>query len=86
MTKSAQLNVRLEPEVKESAEAVFNELGITASQAVSMFFRQVSLQNGLPFEVKIPNAETVAALRDLEEGRDVQRYDSVEELFKDAGI
>lgn len=55
MGKSANLYVRIEPEVKEQAEAILNALGIPASNAITMFYKQIILQQGLPFEVKLPN-------------------------------
>ena len=54
MEKSANLYARIEPEVKEQAEAILNALGIPASNAITMFYKQVILQRGLPFEVKLP--------------------------------
>ena len=54
MAKSANLYVRIEPEVKEQAEKILSALGIPASNAINMFYKQIILQRGLPFEVKIP--------------------------------
>lgn len=54
MAKSANLYARIEPEVKEQAEAILGELGIPASNAINMFYKQIILQRGLPFEVKLP--------------------------------
>ena len=54
MAKSANLYARIEPEVKEQAEKILNALGIPASNAITMFYKQVILQRGLPFEVKLP--------------------------------
>ncbi len=54
MAKSANLYARIEPEVKEQAEAILNALGIPASNAITMFYKQVILQRGLPFAVKLP--------------------------------
>ena len=54
MAKSANLYARIEPEVKEQAEAILSTLGIPASNAITMFYKQVILQRGLPFEVKLP--------------------------------
>ena len=54
MAKSANLYARIEPEVKEQAEAILSALGIPASNAITMFYKQVILQRGLPFEVKHP--------------------------------
>lgn len=51
--KSTTLNIRIEPDVKEQAEAVFKQLGISATTAVNLFFRQVIIQGGIPFELKI---------------------------------
>ena len=51
-TKSANLYVRIEPEVKEKAESILSALGIPASSAINMFYKQIILQRGLPFEVK----------------------------------
>ena len=48
-TKSANVIARVEPEIKERAEAIFNQIGIPASTAINMFYRQVILQRGLPF-------------------------------------
>ena len=52
--KSANLYARIEPEVKEKAERILSALGIPASSAINMFYKQIILQRGLPFEVKIP--------------------------------
>ena len=53
-TKSANLYARIEPDVKENAESILSTLGISASSAINMFYKQIILQRGLPFEVKIP--------------------------------
>lgn len=53
-TKSANLYARIEPDVKEKAESILATLGIPASSAINMFYKQIILQRGLPFEVKIP--------------------------------
>ena len=58
-TKSANLYVRIEPDVKEQAESILSTLGISASNAINMFYKQIILQRGLPFEVKIPSAKPV---------------------------
>jgi len=82
MAKTEQLNVRMDPEVKASAEAVFRELGLTPTQAITLFYHQVSLQQGLPFALKIPNAETQAAMREVQERCDLNLYDTSEDLKK----
>ena len=57
--KSANLYARIEPDVKEQAESILSALGITASNAINMFYKQIILNRGLPFEVKIPTARPV---------------------------
>lgn len=54
MVKSANLYARIEPDLKEKAESILTALGIPASNAITMFYKQIILQNGLPFEVKLP--------------------------------
>ena len=58
-TKSANLYARIEPDVKEKAESILSTLGIPASSAINMFYKQIILQRGLPFEVKIPSDRPV---------------------------
>lgn len=58
-TKSANLYARIEPEVKEQAESILSTLGIPASNAINMFYKQIILQKGLPFEVKIPSTKPI---------------------------
>lgn len=58
-TKSANLYARIEPEVKEQAESILSALGIPASNAINMFYKQIILQRGFPFDVKIPSSRPV---------------------------
>lgn len=55
MAKTANLYARIEPDLKEQAETILTALGIPASNAITMFYRQIILSNGLPFEVKLPS-------------------------------
>lgn len=82
MPKSAFVNVRVDPETKEQAEHVFSELGLSTSEAVTLFLRQVILRRGLPFDVRLPNEETLAALR--EDVSALPGYDDASRLLDDA--
>jgi addiction module RelB/DinJ family antitoxin len=62
MSKTTSIFARVEPEIKEQAEMVLNKLGIPMSNAINIFLRQVILQNGLPFEVKITHNRPLALL------------------------
>ena len=67
--KTAVLHTRIAPTVKTQAENVFSQIGLSSSDAIRIFFKQVILRKGLPFDVAIPNKETVATLKKSE--RDV---------------
>lgn len=54
MAKTTNINIRLEPELKEQAELILGQLGIPVSSAVNMFLKQVVMQRGIPFDVKLP--------------------------------
>lgn len=60
MAKTTSIFARVEPEVKEEAEMVLNKLGIPMSSAINIFLRQVVIQNGLPFDVKITNTKPLS--------------------------
>jgi DNA-damage-inducible protein J len=59
MAKTANLYARIEPDVKEQAESILSALGIPASNAINMFYKQIILQRGLPFDVKVPSSKIV---------------------------
>ncbi len=80
MTKSEMIRARVEPELKQEAETVFFRLGLSTTQAITLFYKQVTLQQGLPFVVKIPNAETRNALQNAYDGEDLTEYESLDAL------
>ena len=93
-SKSANLYARIEPEVKEQAESILSSLGIPASNAINMFYKQIILQNGLPFEVKLPKEKPISAgslTKDELEGELEKGYadvlagrgESVDKVFSD---
>lgn len=80
MSKTATIRARVEPDLKREAEIVFSELGLSATQAIRLFYKQVTLQHGLPFAVKVPNAETREALRQAYDGEDLTEHASLDAL------
>lgn len=84
--KTATARARIEPDVKEEAERILDECGLTASEAIGLFYRQVILRHGLPFPVQNFNDGTRKVLRKSERGVEVRRFDSAEALFEDLGI
>ncbi|WP_422135541.1 type II toxin-antitoxin system RelB/DinJ family antitoxin [Endozoicomonas sp. ALD040] len=86
MSKSAMIRARIEPDVKEHAEAIFRKLGLNATDAITLFYKQVGLCNGLPFDVRIPNEETLKAFDDTEKGVGLTHYENAQEMYDDLDI
>ncbi len=86
MSKTAVITARIEPELKATTEQIFAQLGLTTTQAITLFLNQVALQQGLPFSVKLPNATTEAALAEAQQRQNLTTYASAEALFADLGI
>lgn len=84
MSKTAMAHARLTPEVKEDAEAILKELGISISAATEMFYRQIIANRGLPFDPRVPKKTTVKAMENARKGKG-KRYRTVKEMFKDIG-
>ena len=72
MAKSANLYARIEPTVKEQAESILAALGIPASNAITMFYKQIILQRGMPFEIKLPPQRVVDISQLTEEQLDAE--------------
>lgn len=85
MSKTEMIRARIEPVVKEQAEKVFSALGLSPTQAISMFYRQSILHQGIPFSVRLPNAETQEAMLDVLMNRQLQSYGSVGDMMKKLG-
>ena len=85
----ANVNVRMDENIKKKAEAVFEKLGLTPTTAINMFYIQVARTNSIPFELKLstPNDTTIKAIEEVENvdknSSDVKTYNNVDELMKD---
>ena len=101
MARTSNVFARVEPEIKEQAENVLNQLGIPMSNAVGMFLRQVVIQRGIPFDVKLPdkkllsmngmtkeqlNAEIAKGMDDIENGNVYSSEEVEEEMHRLYGI
>ncbi len=80
MPKTAMIRARVEPRLKEDAETVLRRVGLTPTQAVTLFYKQVTLHRGLPFAVRVPNARTRRAMRDALAGSDLTDWPSLDDL------
>ena len=79
--RPATVRVRIDPKLKKNVEVVLDKIGFSISDAVTIFFKQVVSQNGLPDELKVPNRESIKALRELEQGGGESFRGTPEELF-----
>ena len=77
--KNAVINARIESELKVDVESILKNLGLSATQAINMFYQQIKMHNGIPFEVKIPNAETQRVIEESRKGINVEDF-SFDEL------
>jgi DNA-damage-inducible protein J len=76
------VRARIDTRLKKEATAVLSEMGLSVSDAIRLMLVRVVSDKALPFDVRIPNAETQAAMRDIQQGK-VKRFDSVEALMAD---
>lgn len=100
MAKSANLYARIEPELKEQAETILAALGIPSSSAITMFYKQIVLNNGLPFEVKLPShpldisrmtaaqldTELEKGYVDMQTGRTIPTEQAFTDIRKELGV
>lgn len=100
MAKSANLYARIEPNLKEQAETILSALGIPASGAITMFYKQIILKNGLPFDVKLPehpldvsrmtaaqlDAELEKGYADMKAGRTIPAEQAFSDVRKELGL
>jgi len=82
MSKTAMINARIEPKLKNDVESVLRRLGLNTAQAITLFFRYVRNYRGLPFDVRLPNATTRRAIDDARKGK-LKRFSSFKELAEE---
>ena len=83
MAKTATISARIDPELKGNVEYILGELGLTTAQAITLFFKQVEMYKGLPFAVRLYNAETLSALEESENYQSLKPFDDLDELFSE---
>ena len=86
MAKTAMINARTEIELKTEVEEILKTLGMSTTEAINIFFKQVKMRRGLPFPVEIPNEETRATLRESEAGKGLVECKDADELFEKLGV
>ena len=92
MAKTANINIRIEPETKKSAEELFSSFGITLTDAVNIFLKKSIMEGGLPFEMRLPryNKATEDAINEarliMSGDLHPKKYKSARELFDELDI
>jgi DNA-damage-inducible protein J len=86
MAKDAIINARVESGLKHKVDKIFHVLGLSPTEAITLFYKQIELNKGLPFDIKVPNKLTKKTLKDSASGKNVKRFKTREALYADLGI
>ena len=86
MYKSSTVRARIEPKLKKDVERVFHKLGISVTDAISIFYTQVKLKHGLPFPVVVPSETTKKTFEKTDAGEEVILCSDADEMFRNLGI
>jgi DNA-damage-inducible protein J len=81
MSKTTFVRARIEPSLKEETENILKELGLSVSEAITLFYKQIIFKKGIPFEVRLPNQVTIEAMKDALEDKDLNNYSNLSELI-----
>ncbi len=83
--KTSTARALIDPQVKKQAETIIKELGLSVSNAFELFYRQVIVHRGLPFDLQIPNEKTIKAINNSRAGKG-KKFSSTDDLFNDLDI
>lgn len=83
MGNGAYIQARIDPHTKEKARDVLDKLGMSMSEAIVIYIKQIVLQQGIPFELKIPNELTARTLEKSEKGEDIREFSNVDDLLQE---
>ncbi|KTD70341.1 Antitoxin DinJ [Legionella santicrucis] len=79
--KTATVRARVEPELKLEVESVLNELGLSVSEAIEIYLRQIKLVHGIPFDIRIPNKTTQETFEHTDRGENLNYYKNAKDMF-----
>jgi DNA-damage-inducible protein J len=86
MEKTSTVRARVDPELKAEVEKLFKKLGLSTTEAINLFYRQVKMRNGLPFSVVIANKTTERVFKDTDAKRNLIRCEDADDMFQKLGI
>ena len=89
MAKTSSIHIRVDPKVKEEVEKILNVIGMTSTEAINIYLKQIIIKSGIPFEIKAPQfsdemLEAIAEAEEMEKHPDnYKSFDSVEAFMED---
>lgn len=86
MAKTTTVRARVTPALKKRVEKILADIGLSPSDAIRLFYNQVSKRKGLPFPLRVPNAVTRKTLEDAAAGKNLTRYADTDDMFRKLGI
>jgi DNA-damage-inducible protein J len=81
MSRTATVRARVAPSLKADVEKLLDRLGMTTTEAITLFFSQIRLRKGLPFPVELPNATTRKTFEATDRGEGLNAYDNIDKMF-----
>lgn len=86
MKEQESIKISIESEIKLAVEEIFEQFGMTKSEAIELFYRQVALTKNIPFAKRNLNQETIAAIEELKSKENLTTYDNFAEIRNDLGV
>jgi DNA-damage-inducible protein J len=86
LLRNAVVRARVNSGLKQEVENVLNRLGITMSEAIGLYLSQIKLNDGIPFDIKVPNKMTLKTFTETDKGKNIVKVDKVREIFEKAGV
>lgn len=86
MAKTATIHARTTPDLKAEVERILKKLGMNTTDAINLYFNQIRLRKGLPFEVKIPNETTIETFKKTDKGKELVKCKDADDMFRKLGI
>jgi len=81
MAHSSVIHARIDSDTKEATERILSSLGLTPTEAIRLFYRQIAMRGEFPIELRVPNSVTAATLSQADQGQDVEHFSSKDDLY-----
>jgi DNA-damage-inducible protein J len=81
MAQAAVIHARIDSTTKEATERVLSDFGLTPTEAIRLFYRQIAMRGEFPLELRVPNSITAAALSEADRGKELETYSSTDDLY-----